>query len=55
VSSADFSRANELIDRARAATSKWLDQGGDRLPRPERFLSLHEHVDEQFDDDRECA
>jgi len=55
VSSADFSRANELIDRARAATTKWLDQGGDRLPRPERFLSLHEHVDQQLEEDRECA
>jgi hypothetical protein len=43
VSSADFRRARELIDRARIATGKWLDTGGDRQPRPERFLSLHEH------------
>jgi NTE family protein len=44
VSSADFSRARELIDRARFATGKYLEAGRDRLPRPERFLSLHEHV-----------
>jgi NTE family protein len=43
VSSADFRRARELIDRARIATGKWLDTGSDRQPRPERFLSLHEH------------
>ena len=44
ISSADFSHARELIDRARIATGAWLDAGHDRLPRPERFLSLHEHV-----------
>jgi NTE family protein len=44
VSSADFSQARALIDRARVATGKWLDAGNDRLPRPERFLSLHEHA-----------
>jgi len=44
ISSADFGHARELIDRARIATGEWLDAGHDRLPRPERFLSLHEHV-----------
>jgi NTE family protein len=41
VSSADFSHAGELIARAHAATSDWLDSGGPALPAPERFLSLH--------------
>lgn len=41
VSSADFSRAAELIERARSATGDWLDSGGPALPAPERFLSLH--------------
>jgi len=45
VSSADFSHAAELIDRARAATSRWLDNRSDELPHQERFLSLHEHPD----------
>jgi len=44
VSSADFSHARELIDRARMAAGRWLDDGRDRLARPERFLSLHEHA-----------
>lgn len=43
VSSADFSHADELIGRARRATHGWLDDGGDRRPHPERFLSLHTH------------
>lgn len=41
ISSADFSRAAELIDRARISTGQWLDTGGTALPAPERFLSLH--------------
>jgi NTE family protein len=41
--STDFSKAAELIERARRATERWLDEGGDTLPRPERFLSLHGH------------
>ena len=41
ISSADFSHAGELIDRARVATGDWLDSGGPTLPAPERFLSLH--------------
>jgi NTE family protein len=43
VSSADFSKAGELIDRARGATGRWIDSGGPSLPAPERFLSLHHH------------
>jgi NTE family protein len=43
VSSADFSHAAELIDRAYRATGHWLDSGGPSLPVPERFLSLHHH------------
>lgn len=44
VSSADFSHGRELVDRARHATGSWLDDGRDRLPHPERFLSLHHHA-----------
>jgi NTE family protein len=43
VSSADFRHGATLIARARAATSRWLDEGGPLLPHPERFLSLHRH------------
>lgn len=43
VSSADFSHGRELVDRAQQATGSWLDVGRDRLPHPERFLSLHHH------------
>lgn len=43
VSSADFGHARELIDRARVATADWLSSGRDRLPRQDRFLSLHGH------------
>jgi len=41
ISSADFSHAAELIDRARLATGEWIDAGGPSLPDPARFLSLH--------------
>ena len=44
VSSADFRHAGILIDRARNASGQWLDAGHHRLPRPERFLSLHHHT-----------
>jgi NTE family protein len=44
VSSLDFGRAGQLIDRARRATHRWLDEGGHRRPHPERFLSLHAHA-----------
>jgi NTE family protein len=43
VSAADFSHAEQLIDRARRATAKWLDEGGPELPAQERFLALHHH------------
>jgi NTE family protein len=43
VSSIDFGQAPLLIERARAATVRWLDQGGPDLSHPERFLSLHRH------------
>lgn len=44
VSSADFTHAATLIDRARVATGAWLDSGGPDLPEPERFLSLHHDI-----------
>jgi NTE family protein len=43
ISSADFRHGAALVERARAATQRWLDEGGPRLPHPERFLSLHDH------------
>jgi NTE family protein len=43
VSSVDFRHARLLIDRADTLTGRWLDNGGTRLPHPERFLSLHTH------------
>lgn len=43
-SPADFSQARELTERARRAAGEWLDTGRDRLPHPERFLSLHHHT-----------
>lgn len=43
VSSADFSHAAELIDRAHHATGDWIDAGGPSLPAPARFLSMHHH------------
>jgi NTE family protein len=44
VSSVDFRHGALLVERARAATGKWLDEGGPRLAHPERFLSLHRHT-----------
>lgn len=44
ISSIDFSHGGELIDRARQATARWIDQGGPLFPNPERFLSLHDHT-----------
>jgi NTE family protein len=44
VSSADFRHGALLVERARNATGRWLDQGGPRLAHPERFLSLHRHT-----------
>ena len=43
VSSADFRHGALLVERARNATGRWLDEGGPRLAHPERFLSLHRH------------
>lgn len=43
ISPADFAHGGELIERARRATGRWLDDGNDRLPDVERFLSLHQH------------
>jgi NTE family protein len=43
VSSTDFRHGALLIERARIATERWLDEGGPRLAHPERFLSLHRH------------
>jgi len=45
VSSADFSRARQLMERARRSTHTWIDSGGPARPHPERFLSLHSHTD----------
>jgi NTE family protein len=43
VSATDFSRAGELIRRARRDSDRWLTRGGPALPHPERYLSLHDH------------
>lgn len=43
VSSADFRYGALLVERARTATGRWLDQGGPRLAHHERFLALHRH------------
>ena len=44
ISGADFGQADTLIARGYEAASSWLDTGSDRLPHPERFLSLHSHA-----------
>lgn len=44
VSSTDFRHGALLVERARTATERWLDEGGPRLAHPERFLSLHGHT-----------
>jgi NTE family protein len=43
VSSTDFRHGALLVERARAATERWLDGGGPRRAHPERFLSMHRH------------
>jgi NTE family protein len=43
VSSIDFGHAALLVERARKATGRWLDDGGPSRANPERFLSLHRH------------
>ncbi len=52
VSSTDFRHGALLVERARTATGRWLDEGGPHLAHPERFLSLHRHhpsMDPGFD------
>jgi NTE family protein len=44
VAATDFSRADELIERARRATRAWIDKGGPSFPEPSRFLSMHHHA-----------
>jgi NTE family protein len=51
VSPIDFSRAEELIERAYRATQDWITAGGDRQPHPERILSLHRHQPRTGDPD----
>ena len=41
VSPIDFSQADDLIRRAQAESSDWLESGGLEVPHPERFLSMH--------------
>ena len=55
VSSADFSHAAELIDRAHDTTGRWIDSGGPSLPAPQRFLSLHHHAPRPRSGDHDCA
>ena len=43
VSSIEFGHAALLVERARKATERWLDEGGPSRAHPERFLSLHRH------------
>ncbi len=43
IAASDFRHAASLIDRARSATTRWLDAGNHQLPHPERFLALHRH------------
>lgn len=43
IPSTDFRHGALLVERARTATGRWLDDGGPALPHPERFLSLHHH------------
>lgn len=44
VPSTDFRHGALLVERARTGSERWLDEGGPRLPHPERFLSLHRHA-----------
>ena len=43
-SAVDFTRAAELIARARAASAEWILGGNVDLPEPEQFLSAHRHL-----------
>ena len=42
-SAVDFGHGAELVDRARRASLKWIDDGDIDLPAPERFLAAHRH------------
>jgi NTE family protein len=44
VPSTDFRYGQLLITQARAASERWLDEGGPSRTHPERFLSLHRHT-----------
>lgn len=44
IASSDFRHGAHLVERARAASGRWLDGGGTRLEHPERFLSMHHHT-----------
>ena len=44
ISSSDFRHGALLVERARIATERWLDDGGPRLADPARFLALHRHT-----------
>lgn len=53
-SAADFAHATELIQRARRAGTKWIDEGGLDVSDPARFLTLHDHDhDHDRDHDRD--
>jgi NTE family protein len=43
VSSTDFRYGQVLVTQARAASERWLQDGGTTRAHPERFLSLHRH------------
>ena len=44
ISSSDFRHGAHLVERARAATDRWLDDEGPLRAHPERFLALHHHA-----------
>jgi hypothetical protein len=44
ISSTDFRHGALLVEGARTATERWLDEGGPRLAHPERFFSLRGHA-----------
>jgi NTE family protein len=43
IGSADFRHGAVLVERARAATERWIADGGPRLEHPERYLAMHRH------------
>jgi NTE family protein len=42
-SATDFRHSGELIARAEQVARRWLDEGGDRMEHPERFLTRQTH------------